>query len=179
MRRAATVEGEFDFWNARLGTEPGATVIRVAQFEPLYRYAALDPLGRENEASLAQWMEIQFLGTEQDPTGGTSGGQPEDYVSFADEAWRPMGAQGGYVLEAPMPPQFARRFQIRMNPKGFGEAESITEKSAPEAVKLAGETFDMALLKQWIEVKSRARVAKAIHAQIDLINAAGDVAPKE
>lgn len=55
------------------------------------------------------------------------------------------------------------------------KAESITDKTANEAVKLAGETFNVVLLKTWLEDESRARVIKALQGQLDLINAAGDV----
>jgi hypothetical protein len=124
---AATAEFEFDLWNARLGTEPGPSVIREASFDFLARYTALGPLSRDVEASVRQWMEVQFTGVIQDPTQGGSGGEPEDYVTYSDPAFVGCGGESPYRLRAAMPPRFARRFKVRMNVKGFGEADSISE----------------------------------------------------
>lgn len=57
------------------------------------------------------------------------------------------------------------------------KATGPKDKNAKEAAKLASETFDLALLKSWLDDEPRAGVTKAIQAQIDLINAAGDVPP--
>ncbi len=58
-------------------------------------------------------------------------------------------------------------------------ANTLKEKTAKEAIKIAGDTLDLRLLNMWAEDETRAGVSKALQAQIDLVNAAGDVPEKE
>lgn len=125
-RGVTTAEFEFDLWNDRTGAGAGTTTMRNVVFEPLYRYTVGGVYSREVDASLRQWMEINFPGTEQDPTAGTSGGLPGDYATYTTVTWIPMGGDAPFRVPALWPKQFARRFKLRMNVKGFGETESIS-----------------------------------------------------
>lgn len=59
-------------------------------------------------------------------------------------------------------------------------AVSLKEKSAADAVALAKDTLNVQLLNSWKGEETRARVVKAIQAQIDLIMAEGEaVTPEE
>lgn len=86
---------------------------------PFFRPTQFDPLLASGyEPADAQFLQWRLTGVIIDPTSGTSGGDPQDYIGFATN-FLPAGGRAPAILPN-IPPEFGRELELIMFPTTSG-----------------------------------------------------------